>query len=239
MIDKLNEFVDLVERGTKLGNPWKPEQRELTRKMEESDPNIRKILNHVRPGLGDYKRTSFSGWINAKKAAQQGVGILREQDELDRILQPDTPSIPAGQLHHWVWSAAQSFWESEHYSSAVEQAWKSINAHLQSKTGRRDLSDDDLVNQTLSEKDPKTPQPRLRVPGDKSTQTWSSRQRGLHTLGQACVAGIRNVVAHEADLDLDPQIALELLATLSTLARWIDEADVVDSPQQLGLQQSS
>ena len=189
-------------------------------------PNIRTILNQVRPGLGDYRRTALSGWITAKAAAQQGIGILREQDELRTMLEPDTPSIPAGQLHPWVWTAAQSFWETKHYPTAVEHAWKSINAHLQSKTGRRDVSDDDLVNQTLATHDPKPGQPRLRVPGDRSTPTWSSRQRGLHALGQAAVAGIRNVITHDTTAQLTPQLALEMLATLSVLARWIDEAEL-------------
>lgn len=37
---------------------------------------------------------------------------------------------------------------------------------------------------------------------------------------------VRNVATHEAEDD-DEQRALEQLAALSVLARWIDEADVV------------
>lgn len=67
--------------------------------------------------------------------------------------------------------------------------------------------------------------PRLRLPGDRSSLTWKSRQRGARALAQGCYAGLRNVVAHD-DPDWSEQEALEALACLSVLARWIDEAEV-------------
>lgn len=48
----------------------------------------------------------------------------------------------------------------------------------------------------------------------------------MHTLGQAAVAGLRNIVAHE-DVEFAQPEALEYLALLSVLARWIDDSDVV------------
>ncbi len=41
-----------------------------------------------------------------------------------------------------------------------------------------------------------------------------------------CYQGIRNPAAHEHDVDWDEQTALEYLAALSVLARWIDKARV-------------
>lgn len=41
-----------------------------------------------------------------------------------------------------------------------------------------------------------------------------------------CYLGIRNPAAHEHEVDWDEQTALEYLAALSTLARWIDKARV-------------
>jgi len=38
LIARLNAFVELVETGTQLGNPWSAEKKALTRQMEESDP---------------------------------------------------------------------------------------------------------------------------------------------------------------------------------------------------------
>jgi hypothetical protein len=42
--------------------------------------------------------------------------------------------------------------------------------------------------------------------------------------GKGCAKGIRNVTAHGSQPD--EQLALEALASLSLLARWIDEAQV-------------
>ena len=227
MIERLNAFIELVDQSLTLGNPYRAERKALQRKLQESDPVIREVLNAVRPGLGDYRKSAISGWSVARTAAQSAIGILREQDDLRARLAPDSPTLPADSLHSWIWDAARTFWESRHYAQAVEQSWKSINAHLQNKVGRRDLSDDALINATLTMSEPKAGTPRLHLPGDKSSPTWSSRQRGLHMMGQACAAGIRNVLAHEHDLELTTQVALEYLATLSVLSRWIDEAEVV------------
>ncbi|GAA1315386.1 TIGR02391 family protein [Pseudonocardia xinjiangensis] len=227
MIERLNAFIDLAEESLTLANPYKAERKALQRKLQESDPVIREILNAVRPGLGDYRKTATSGWSGARTAAQTAVGILKELDDLRNRLAPDSPTLPADTFHPWVWDAARTFWESRHYAQAVEQAWKSINAHLQNKVGRRDVSDDALVNAALPMTEPKAGNARLHLPGDRSSPTWVSRQRGLHMMGQACAAGIRNVVAHELDLDLPSQVALEYLAALSVLARWIDETELV------------
>jgi hypothetical protein len=224
LIARLDAFVVLAEESLKFANPFGAERKALIRKLEESDPIVRQILNNVRPGLGDYKRTSTSGWAAARTAAQAGIGILREQEEVKKRLTPESPLLAADALHPWVWNAAQTFWESEHYAEAVVQAWKAINAHLQTIVSRRDVSDDALINATLAPGAPKPGQPKLQLPGDRSSPTWISRQRGLHMLGQACSAGIRNVLAHEHDLDLPDQIALEYIATLSVLSRWIGEA---------------
>ena len=46
--------------------------------------------------------------------------------------------------------------------------------------------------------------------------------------GTGCFAAIRNPLGHlpNTEVDLDEQTALEQLAALSLLAKWIDEADV-------------
>ena len=45
-------------------------------------------------------------------------------------------------------------------------------------------------------------------------------------LGMACAQGIRNPRAHPSD-DITEQEALEQLAALSVLARWVDACEVV------------
>lgn len=52
-----------------------------------------------------------------------------------------------------------------------------------------------------------------------------SRQRGLHLLAQGAFAGIRNLVSHEV-VDLTESEALEQMAVLSIVARWVDETEI-------------
>ena len=50
-------------------------------------------------------------------------------------------------------------------------------------------------------------------------------------LAEALFAGIRNVAAHTvAETEADEQHALEQLAAVSVLARWVDDARVVTVP---------
>jgi hypothetical protein len=45
-------------------------------------------------------------------------------------------------------------------------------------------------------------------------------------LAEGIFAGIRNPLTHEAGIELDEQVALEYLAALSILARWVDDSTV-------------
>jgi uncharacterized protein (TIGR02391 family) len=124
-----------------------------------------------------------------------------------------------------VWNAARSLWETKHYRQAVQTAFTSLNVQIQTKVGRRDVSDDKLIQETFSLDKPKTGQPRLRVPGDRSDPTVQSKQRGLLQLALGCAWAIRNPATHE-DKDWDEHDALEKLAVLSVIARMIDQSSV-------------
>lgn len=103
------------------------------------------------------------------------------------------------------------------------------NAQLQTKVGRRDISDDKLIQECFSEKAPASGKPRLRLPGDQQDQTVQSRQRGTQHPALGCTWAIRNPAAHLAAHDageLDEQHALEQMAALSALARLLDECIV-------------
>ena len=102
---------------------------------------------------------------------------------------------------------------------------------LQTKLGRRDLSDVKLAREAFSEKDPKEGQSRLRFPAITDEQTQESMRQGVMSFGAGCFQAIRNPVGHlpNEENELTEQEALERLAALSLLARWIDEAEVVSS----------
>jgi hypothetical protein len=112
----------------------------------------------------------------------------------------------------------------------VLEAWKSINAHLQTKSGVSILSDDKLVSSLLG--DPRKGNVvKMHMPNDGSA-SWETRQRGALLLGQAIVAGIRNVLAHEL-VSVSESEALEYLASMSVFARWIDSGTVVQPESKL------
>lgn len=207
--------------------PANPELPGLRTEMIKAEPTVRKILSRLDPALvADFNVESGSGRHAAVSQVRRGLGILADMDEWAIRLTPDTPALHADQLHPWVWDAARTFWESEHYRAAVHAAATSINARLQNKLGRRDVSDAKLVQEALSDKAPEPGKPRLRIPGDQSDPGVQTRQRGALQLGQGAYSALRNPAAHETG-DLAEQEALEQLATFSVVARLMDQCQVV------------
>ncbi|MES5819046.1 TIGR02391 family protein [Streptomyces sp. RG80] len=207
--------------------PVNPEVRVLRTEMFKAEPTIRKILSCLDPELTkDIDLERSSGQHVARNQVRRALGMLDDMDEWATRLTPDAPALSADQFHPWVWDAARTLWESAHYRAAVHAAATSINAHLQTKVGRRDLADAKLVQEALSDKPPEPGKPRLRIPGDQTDPGVLTRQRGALQLGQGAYFALRNPAAHETG-DLGEQEALEQLATFSVVARLIDQCQVV------------
>ncbi|MFV8053894.1 TIGR02391 family protein [Mycobacterium sp. 48b] len=169
-------------------------------------------------------------WNHLRDWAGRGIAALRREQELREKLGNDAPQFSAGQLHPWVWSGARSLWQSGHYRSAVEDAAKKLNADTQNKFRRRDISETDLFKQAFSLDAPAHGKPRLRRKEPDDTDTYKSVQRGAWALAEDSYAGIRNPFNHEDPRDIDEQTALEYLAALSVLARWVGDAEVETAP---------
>jgi hypothetical protein len=221
---QLEDFIDLVtryERGRPPGE-YIGDQA-LYDQLYRAEPTVKKILHTLDPEIAaKVNIDQMAGPEIARNEAHRGLGVLDGLDEWDHRLAPDAPVLPADRLHPWVWSAAGTFWESQHFRAAVHAAASAINAHTQAKLRRRDVSDDKLIQEAFSDKPPEAGKPRLRVIGDPSDPTIQSRQRGALQLGLACFFVIRNPAAHQVD-EWSEQVALEYLATLSVLARLVDE----------------
>jgi hypothetical protein len=101
-----------------------------------------------------------------------------------------------------------------------------LNAETQNKVGRRDVSGTDLFKQTFGKDPPAPGKARLRRMPDDGSKTFQSVQRGAMSLADGVFAGFRNPLSHEAEQELSEQEALEYLAALSVLARWVDEAEI-------------
>lgn len=163
-------------------------------------------------------------WKHLRDWAARGIAALEREAELQERLGDTAPRVSVGDFHPWIWGGAASLWHSSHYREAVEGAIKKLNAETQNKLGRRDLSEIDLFNQAFSEQAPSPGKPRLHRTKDDGGATFRSVQRGARTFAEGVFAGSRNPLAHEADNEMSQQEALEYLAALSVLARWVDES---------------
>ena len=175
-----------------------------------------------------FKEDLISGWDPAEKAAWRLLGILDNQDEWERILGPQGPVLAAGGLHPWVWNAAVNLWDGGHYKQAVHAAWNAVEQQTRLKLDRGNLSGKDLYAQAFSTKSGRRLRfSRIRQETDdgKTIPEWISAHEGAMYFGMGCAQGIRNLQAHGTE-HLDEQEALEYVAALSVLARWVDTADV-------------
>jgi hypothetical protein len=227
MRERLGEFISLAERyGQTIRGGEYIGDRQLYGELFRREPTIKAILEALDPKLPEVNLDQLAGHAGAANVCRRGMGILDDQDELAANLASAAPSLAADRLHPWVWGPAGTFWDSQHYRQAVEEATRAITAHTQHKVGRSDIADDDLMAQAFSGDPARPGSPRLRMPGDRTTPTWRSRQNGVRSFAAGCYAGIRNLATHEHGPDWPEQIALEYLAALSVLARWIDECEV-------------
>ncbi|SNS50648.1 Protein of unknown function (Hypoth_ymh) [Micrococcales bacterium KH10] len=163
-------------------------------------------------------------WKYLRDWAGRGIAALEREVELQEKLGDTAPRVSAGDFHSWVWGGASSLWRSGHFREAVEGAIRKLNAETQNKLGRRDVSETDLFNQAFSEQPAVANSPRLHRMPDDGSKTFKSVQRGARMFAEGVFAGIRNPLAHEADQEMPEQEALEYLAALSVLARWVDES---------------
>ncbi len=157
---------------------------------------------------------------------KKALGVIRTGAETREKLGSDAPTMTADALHPSVWGAASKHWQVGHFSAAVQRAATMLNAEVQDRVGRHDVSDAGLMQQTFSLDSPQAGRPRLRWGGDDSDLTVKAMCQGILNMSQGVFSAIRNPATHSTD-DMARQEALEQLATLSILARWIDRCELV------------
>jgi hypothetical protein len=160
---------------------------------------------------------------------------LTEGDEvrshLDLVEPP--PAIAAESLHPWVWDAARPHWLGGNHDAAVWAAAINVNTSLQNKVRRRDAGEGRLIRESFSTDDPKPGQPRLRRCGPENPDLFRDMHVGASHLGQGVFSAVRNPLNHVTadEHGIGEAEALEALASLSLLARWIDQAEVDRGPE--------
>ncbi|WP_344549817.1 TIGR02391 family protein [Kitasatospora saccharophila] len=224
-IAELKQFISLTSRlRVRIGIRTKRDEAALIASAEV----VERILDQVLPGWRFKVRMSFySRWAERREGAQRAVTALEREAEVREKLGDNAPSISASTFHPWVWEGAKSLWRSRHYREAVTAAARKINAEAQNRLKRRDLSETKLFQEALSASAPAVGKPRLRIVPDDGSDTYKSTQRGVMAFAEGCFAAIRNPNSHEDGLpELPEHEALEQLAALSLLARWIEGATV-------------
>lgn len=188
---------------------------------------VEQILDRVIPRWRDTVPVDeYIQWEQHREAAIRARAELLREEELKENLGENAPEISAAEIHPWIWGGASSLWQSGHFREAVEGAIRKLNAETQNKVRRRDVSETDLFKQAFSMEEAKPGKARLRRMKDDGSDTYKSVQRGAMTFAEGVFAGIRNPLSHEADEELSEQEALEYLAALSVLARWVDGSTV-------------
>ena len=184
-------------------------------------PLIQDIADQVDPHLrGDLAQQGRGWrWRYTRETALRMRGILQSRDRADQIFGLQGPQLAAAGLHPWVWDAAASLWDDGYPKEAVGAAATAIDLRLQAKLGRNDISGAPLVTEAFAPSEPKPGSPRLRFADvEAGSQAWTDRHEGAMHYGRGCMQAIRNPAHHGGEVS-DDQLALELLAALSVLAR--------------------
>lgn len=234
-MSKVNEVLALVERSrswvsTDNERYYSEEGRQLSLQIRRLVPVVKRIALGVDPDLQHLfvEQPRRWEWATVHDGLLQLQGLLEHDRELTEILGPQGPQVAADDLHEWVWSAAASLWDDGYRREAVQAAATLIDTHAKAKLGRADISGADRMLQAWTLDAPKKSSlPRFRFTDlESGTEGYSSAHEGAKFFGAGCMLGIRNLLTHSLDQPQE-QTALEHLAALSVLARWIDAAEMV------------
>jgi uncharacterized protein (TIGR02391 family) len=202
-----------------------PHYKELRDASAQTHAIISRVLNRTNvPDL--IRRSENAYWVDSGiEFAEHALAVVKTQSETREKLGTSAPTMKADALHTTVWQAASGRWESGHYSDAVQRAATALSGRIKDLTGRYELGDSELVSQAFSLSPPQQDKARLRWPGNDDDLTVKSMRVGILNMSQGVFAAIRNTTTHST-ADLPKQEALEQLATLSILARWIDQCQL-------------
>jgi hypothetical protein len=137
------------------------------------------------------------------------------------------PTIGAAAMHPLVWGASSKMWRDGHFRAAVAAAADALVGVVKARSGRNDVSETALWQEVFSSADPVAGKPRFRWPGEPADRDVKTMNDGLRQFAPGVQMTIRNPAAHGQD-EMGEQDALERLAVLSLLARWLDTCELVE-----------
>jgi hypothetical protein len=261
--DRLSEFLELHERNEGPGGLGGLARGILPAVFPRDDADPQEIARRAARVSVAAGRAAAATSLTGISVGVQGVGVIdpimawhtitrpkpvMEADDVlaacdlavgrleGLILQAEAerpPTVGAEAMHPTVWGAAQRLWRDKHFRQAVAAAAEGVVLMVKMRTGRNDVAETALWQETFSDNDPLPGKPRLRWPGDPKDRDVTTMNAGLRFFAPGVQMTIRNEAAHGA-AEMDEQSALERLSTLSLLARWVDECEISEPPAASG-----
>lgn len=121
------------------------------------------------------------------------------------------------ELHPVIAKASSNLYKDGHYANAVEDSVKALNNLVRLSSGVEDKDGTQLMEYVFSPKNPV-----LKI-NELKDQSDLDEQKGFMSLFSGAVSGLRNPRAHKIIKD-DPEMALEFIAFISLLAKFVDRA---------------
>jgi len=169
-------------------------------------------IHEVRDGLRRGISTAIAHLETIKK------GFLEELGDAGLTSAGKTLKAYEGlELHPEIELAVGNLYRDGHYSNAVEDATKALNALVRMRSGVEDKDGNALMEAVFS---PKNPILKFNQLADASD---IDEQKGFMMMLSGAVAGLRNPRAHKIIKD-DPEMALEFIAFVSLLAKLVDKS---------------
>ena len=169
------------------------------------------IIDRIRQRVFDYLVRTESHMVSRR---------------VDKGERPDPTALKVADMHPWVAAPAVPLYEDRHWFAAVTAAADNVRAQWKKALG----SETDDLPSTFSPKDPKEGRPRMRFvrySRNSDEQRWVNAHEGAMHFARGCMMRIRNLYKYQArDQKVSPSLALETLAALSLLSRWIEDAEV-------------
>ena len=142
----------------------------------------------------------------------------------------DRTVVRLADFHPWIAKRAEPLFADGHYQAAVVAATQFLEAGWKSLLGVDGLSLGELARMSFDRRGPTKDEPRLRFRGygSRDSLAWKNAHDGAQQYALGCVKRIRNLAIHDPQgSEPDATETLEILGALSTLARWVTEAEVV------------
>ena len=145
------------------------------------------------------------------------------------VAHEDRTVVRLADFHPWIAKRAEPLFADGHYQAAVVAATQSLEARWKSLLGVEGRSLGALARMSFDRRGPTRNEPRLRFRGygSRDSLAWRNAHEGAREYAMGCVKRIRNLTIHDPqDSEPDATETLEILGALSTLARWVTEAEV-------------